>query len=55
MIKKLFNGLVEALKSYAHFWGQKINHIGYVIPDLVWDSNFIIEIARTQESRRIRT
>ncbi len=49
MIKKLFNRLIEAFKSYAHFWGQKISHIGYVIPELVWDSNFVIEIARSQE------
>ncbi len=49
MIKKLLNGISEALKSYAHFWSQRMSHIGYLIPDLVWDSNFVIEIARTQE------
>ncbi len=49
MKSKFLNGLKETFKAYGHFCSQKMNHINFSIPELVWDQHFVIEIAKTQE------
>lgn len=48
MMGTILKKIKMAMKDYGHFLLQKINHFNYSLPELVWDSNFVIEIARTQ-------
>jgi hypothetical protein len=42
------SGLKQYLNAYMNYLGQKFSHLHFEMPDVIWDGNFTVELAKSK-------